>query len=418
MQVVAPQLDQFGARLQALLERGSGASPVIGGTLELPGLEEMSSLARDSRVPIKDRVRQAVERELQTQLGPGGFYAAYNATTFLMCFTEQEKAEAEQKAGLIAQRLSEAVLNEYPAAQDKLRPAVFVASLDQTALNRDGGTLVDRVFASLLEFRKKAERAAGGGLSLIVDRTALLFAPSWSVSRDMVAFNRCMLDAASQARAYESLQTEPSRGGSALAGLDYLMLAKAAREIQAMALGGRLTPLLVPVKYNTLSDEVSLRTYVAVIQAMPEAYRRLLCLQMVDIPANQPPATVLDVARTLTPWVKRLSLSFDLEDARIADCAKAPVWALAADMSRVRSTDSSLYPQLRRFQAIAAAASMNTLAHGVNSIGLALVAVKAGITYIDGSAIHPVVREPRAVGPLKPVLSALSSTRVVKRWQQ
>lgn len=417
MQVGAPQLDQFGARLQALLERGSDASPVIGGTLELPGLDEMSSLDRDSRVPIKDRVRQAVERELQTQLGPGGFYAAYNATTFLMCFTEQEKAEAEQKAGLIAQRLSEAVLNDYPAAQDKLRPTVFVASLDQTALSKDGGTLADRVFASLSEFRKRAERAAGGGLSLIVDKTTLLFAPSWSVSRDMVAFNRCVLDAASQARAHESLQAG-ARSGSALAGLDYLLLAKAAREIQAMALGGRLTPLLVPVQHNTLSDEVSLRTYVAVIQAIPEAHRRLLCLQIVDIPANQPPATVLDVARTLTPWVKRLSLSFDLEDARIADCAKSPVWALAADMSRVRSTDSSLSPQLRRFQAIAAAASMNTLAHGVNSIGLALAAVKAGITYIDGSAIHPVVREPRAVGPLKPVLSALSSTRVVKRWQQ
>lgn len=89
----------------------------------------------------------------------------------------------------------------------------------------------------------------------------------------------------------------------------------------------------------------------------------------------------------------------------------APIWALAVDLVGARSTDGALYTQLRRFRAVAAAAGMNTFAHGVNSIGLALAGMKAGITYMDGSAIHPLANDPRALGPLKPMLSVLSSSR-------
>lgn len=254
---------------------------------------------------------------------------------------------------------------------------------------------------------------ARGELSQLVERTNLLFAPCWSTSRNVLAFNRCILEAAGQSRGPESLLTDLNREGGtrAPAEVDQLVLAKAAKKLQTMIGGGRASPLLVPVKYRTISDGASLRTYVKLIQAIQETVRRLLALQIVEIPADRPASSILEDIQNLVPWVKWISLSFDLNDRRIPACAKAPVWALAVDLAGARSTDGMIHSQLRRLQVLAAAAQMNTFAHGVSSIGLALAGVKAGITYMDGSAIHPLANDPRPLGPLKPMLSNRLSSR-------
>jgi hypothetical protein len=227
-----------------------------------------------------------------------------------------------------------------------------------------------------------------------------------------VGFNRCTLE---QRVPGEHPAVQDRLHEETLADLDFLLLSRAASTLHGLVRMGRVAPLLIPVYYQTLSNSTSRMSYLRIIEAIHAGYRHLIALQIVDIHASQGPQAVLEVVQHLSHRIKWVSLTFDLSDPRIAECAQAPVWALATDLSRARSTDGLLHSKLQRFHAVASGACLNTFAHGVNSIGLALAGAKAGITYLDGSAIHPVAHAPRAIGPLKPMLSAISSSRVVKR---
>jgi hypothetical protein len=398
-----PGEDIFEARLEGLLRRAGNTVPLVGATLEVVALDE-AALATSWEL-IKLRVRQVAEPELQRLLEPNAFYCVHG-DLFLVCFAEANTASAGEKLQLVSQRIADLLLAECADVQAFAKPEHFVATVEPSLLKQHGGGLTERFHDALLALKKQAGSAAPpADLSQLVDSTRLLFAPAWNASRNVLALNRCILDGAGQnlgsAPMYFDLaEDEPRRPAVQL---DHLVLAKAGR-VQAMLLReGRIAPLLVTVRYSTLSEAAGHRDYLNVVQSIPASQRHFLALEIVEIPSAEPAATVVEVANTLARFTKWLSLNLALADPRIPECAARPVWALATDVSSARSTDGQLHAGLRRLRDIAAAARINTLAHGVNSIGLAMAGLEAGITYMDGPAIHPLASDPRGMGPLKPL---------------
>ena len=409
--------DTFESRLQTLIDgAATSTTPLLGGSLELVGLDDVRSALGATWDMVRDRVRRVAETELQAQLGPNDFYRIHNSSTYLICFVDQGEPAVRRKVTLISQRIRDVLLREFPFIRNRIRPEHAIASLGAETLAKDGGTLVDRLFAHMQTIKREADRAVLDAVPRLIERSRILFWPSWGTSRNVVAFNRCALDRRMPTPVLDS-STRAGAYGAGLANLDFLVLSRAAKTLHELKQMGRVAPLLIPVQFQTLSDPNGLLTYIKLIEAIHEGYRHLIALQIVDIHGSVKAQAVMDVVQQLSQSVKWLSLTFDLSDPRILECAQAPVWALATDLGGQRSTDSALYPKLRRFQAAASQAQLNTFAHGVNSIGLALAGIKAGITYLDGSAIHPAADDPRAIGPLKPMLSAISSSRVVNHWR-
>jgi hypothetical protein len=405
--------DVFDNRLQSVIQASvNGSSPAVGASLELVGLNEVRVSLGAAWNTVRDRVQQVAELELQREMGSNDFCCAYNVSTYLICFVGLPEAEVERKMSHVSQRVRDAVMREFPFIFDRIKPAHFAAGLDGETLTRGHSRVVDQLFEHLRAIKTKSERVAADVVPRLVERSRIVFSPSWSTSKDVVAFNRCTLE---RRLPVDHSTVQDNLHGETLADLDFLILSRAASTLHGLMRVGRGAPLLIPVHYQTLSNSTSRMGYLRLIEAIHKGYRHLIALQIVDIHASQQPQAVLEVVQHLSLWIKWVSLTFDLSDPRIAECAQAPVWALATDLNRARSTDGLLHSKLQRFQAIASGACLNTFAHGVNSIGLALAGAKAGITYLDGSAIHPVAHTPRTVGPLKPMLSAISSSRIVKR---
>jgi hypothetical protein len=135
-------------------------------------------------------------------------------------------------------------------------------------------------------------------------------------------------------------------------------------------------------------------------------------LEVRNLPPTGTPETILKHIGALRPLVGWVALQLDPSDPRLEDFAHEGLWALSTNLERRKSTDGTLFNQLRRFQDAARNARLNTIAHGANSVGLAMLAADAGITYVDGPVVCPTGLEPRLPGPLKPVLMPMTYGRV------
>lgn len=396
-----PRADVFEQRLEAVFE---GTRPnvtrAVGGSLELVGLSQIRPALGVTWDMVRDRLRQITEAELQRHLGPPDLYRVYNASTYLICLFELSEADARNRVTLISQGIRDAIAKEFPFIRNRVRPECFVGTLNGGALHKGDGKVVDRLFKYTRAIKTEAHRKSTGSTRSLVERSRVLFSPCWKRSRNVVALNRCFLDAKGRGSISSQIRLRYGSYGEAAAELDFLVLSRVAKTLCELKHLGRAAPVLVPVQYETLSHPQRFAAYVRLIEAVRAQYRPLIALQIMDIDSSHTSQAILEVVQKLSPLVRWQSLTFDLSDPRIAECAKAPVWALATDLSTRRSTDRSVYQKLCQLRAMASAAGLNTIAHGVDSVGLAQLGVKAGLTYMDGSAIEPLSHSPRTIGPL------------------
>lgn len=412
-----PRADVFEQRLQAIFE---GTQPnstrAIGGSLELVGLNQIRPALGVTWDMVRDRVRQITETELQRHLGPLDLYRIYNASTYLICLFELSEADARNRVALISQGIRDTLAKEFPFIRGRVRPESFLGTLNGGALHNGDGKVVDRLFKYTRAIKAEAHRKSAGSTRSQVERSRVLFSPCWKRSRNVVALNRCILDAKGRGSVNSQIRLRYDSYGEAAAELDFLVLSRVAKTLYELRHLGRAAPVLVPVQYETLSHPRSFATYSTLIESVRAHYRPLIALQIMDIDSSHTPQAILEIVHKLSPLVRWQSLTFDLSDPRIAECAQPPVWALATDLSTRRSTDGSVYPKLCQLRAIASTAGLNTIARGVDSVGLAQIGVKAGLTYMDGSAIEPLSHSPRTIGPLSAIPFGFSSGDFVKRW--
>lgn len=412
-----PRADVLEERLLAIVKSTQPTSVrAVGGSLELVGLSQIRTALGVTWDLVRDRVRQITEAELQRHLGPLDLYRIYNPSTYLVCLFEVSEADARSRVGLISQGVRDALAKEFPFLRGRVRPEAYLFALTGRALQDGEGKIVDRLFKFACAIKAEADRKSAGSMRSLVDRSRVLFSPCWKRSRNVVALNRCFLDAKGRGSANDQIRSRYSSYGEAAAELDFLVLSRVAKTLYELRNLGRAAPVLIPVQYETLTHPQSFATYTGLIEAVRPQYRPLIVLQIVDIDGSNTSQAILEIVQKLSLLVRWQALTFDLSDPRIAECAKAPVWALATDLSTRRSTDGSVFQKLCQFRAVASAAGLNTIARGVNSVGLAQIGVKAGLTYMDGSAIQPLSHSPRTVGPLSETPFGFSSNEFVKRW--
>lgn len=395
-----PRGDVFEQRLQVVFESTQPSiARAVGGTLELVGLSEIRSALGVTWDMVRDRLRHIVETELQRHLGPSGLFRPYNASTYLICLFDLSEVEANSRVGLISRAIHDTVAKEFPFIRNRVRSEHFIGPLNGGALHNGDGKLIDRLFKYARAIKSEAGPKTVSRHTM-VDRSRVLFSPCWKRSRNVVALNRCILDTKRVGSSGGLIRSRYASYEDAAADWDFLTLSRVVKTLYEQTHVGRTAPVLIPVQYETLGNARSFATYSSMLEAIRERYRPLIALQIVDIDVSHASQAILEVVQELSPLVRWTALTFDLSDHRFAECARPPVWALATDLSRQRSTDGSVYQRLCQLRATAFAAGLNTIARGVDSVGLAQVGTKAGITYMDGAAIQPLSHSPRTIGPV------------------
>ena len=409
--------DLFEARMEDALTSGKHNTPLIGGTVELVGLDDVRRALGKTWASVAEKVGELAEAEVVASLGANDFYRPYGTSSFLIGFVGLQKSEAEKRAQQIATRIKSRLAQDYPSVAHEISPEPFVAVIEPDVFSDRSQPLVEKLVKHLLTLRHEMERSVSRLRSPLLRRSSLQFSPALHVTKRMTGYNTCILDSPVKdtMRDYLGLQLGGTEYRKTMAELDYITLTRSLRALYMMLKVGRVVPLLVPVTFQTVSGATSGQAYRRLLETMKPVHKSLLAVEIVDIPDHEHSQSVIEQVSGVAPLVSWLALQVDLDDWRIADLARAPLWALATDLEHRKSTEAALYKELRQFRAIALQAQLNTLAHGANSIGLALAAIETGVTYVDGPAILHKSKEPRTPTPFNPSMAFHYQNRISRR---
>lgn len=408
------QTSTFERDLGALLLAKSGAQ-LIGGAVEFEGLASLGQALVSAWPDLTERIRALAEREVKAHLGDGDIYRVNENASVLLCFLNLDQSEAERRTQQISDHIETIVAREFPGTEGQLKPKKVVATLDTSLSPAEGQNLSDRLLKYLRTVKAEGRAAVSSRLPAF-EKTQLYFSPLWSATKSMILLNKSVPLAAPRTPLSRRIQIE-NYSAAQRAEADYIALSKSVQSISGMLSHGEVSPILVPVHFSTTTGKGSSLVYRKLLDSVSPSHRMLLALEVINIPSGEPIDSLVEAAEWIKPLVKWLVLALPTSDPRIGEVSADLVWAVSTNLQGVRSTDNDVLPSLQKYQAAAASVGLSTIVHGVNSIGLAMAAVKAGITYIDGSAVYPVGTVPRPLGPHSPPLSAISSSRIVKRWK-
>lgn len=410
----------FAGRLESMTEDdGSQSNPLVAGSLELLGLDDLRQAMGDRWLALGSRAVEMAEAELRLQLDETDFYRPYGDTSFLVCFSTLDQPAADLKARQIGARIKAKLAQQIPEVAVTLSVEHFVAAVDRKAL-RQGGDLpiADRLFGTLERMREEAKATARRFRTSLLRDFQILFAPVWHTSKHVVILNRCLLDMTSGCTTLGQFQAlaDPLQLSRTLAELDFSLLTKSLEVLHQMLRSGRGSAVLVPVTLRTIDDAASRQEYVRLLSLIPDSYRKFLIIEISGIPATASPERLGELITMLAPFTKGMVLEVALDEVRTAALLTQSPWALSVNLRGASSTDPQIANRLRKFTSLVASTQTQTFAHGANSIGLALAALEAGFNYLDGPAIHPTVREPKPLSPLNPLPAGSPPLRGAKRW--
>lgn len=399
------------------LTAGDKTDPVVAGSLELLGLEEVREALGGNWGAIADKAMVIAAAELQLQLDEADIFRRYRQFSFVICFAKLDRATASARASEIARKIKARLAAEIPEVADAIGVDQFVTGVERAALRREGMSLTERLFETLQRVRDEARAQARRTRTALLRNIQLQFAPAWHTGKHVVVLNRCSLDQTSGGRTLAQFQAlaEPAQIEDTLAELDCTLLTKAIETLHRATGAPPAGALLTPVSFRTINSPRWQNDYIELLRLIPDAYRRLIILEICDVPSGVEPRRLGELIDVLTPFVKGVSLELEIDHPDLTAILEQGSWALAVNVKGSTSIDPQVPMRLKRFAGAASAAKTVSLAHGANSMGLALAAVNAGFNYVDGPAIHPTLLEPKAPSALNPLAnSSLEGTSV--RW--
>jgi hypothetical protein len=407
--------DEFSSRVITLLRNTGDKPTVAGGIIEMVGLDDVRRALGRTWSSVAARIGELAEQEVKAALGPSDFYRPHGTSSFLICFVGVEKSIAEKRAEAMVRRIKERLARQFPDLLTDISPQTFISTLDRRLIEAPDQPLIDSLVKYLVQLRQESEREEGRFRSPFLRRSKLFFAPAWHATRGNCAFNTCILESWSRLGMKGEYSFDPDNRyyyPKLVAQLDYLTLTRALRALYMTLKLNRASPLLVPVTYQTISHKQVGAAYRRLIETMRPEHKFLMMIEVRNLPPTGAAETILEHVGTLQPLVGWVALQLEPSDPRLDEFAREGLWALSTNLERRKSTDGVLFNQLRRFQDVARSARLNTIAHGANSVGLAMLAADAGITYVDGPVVCPTGLEPRLPGPLKPSLMPMTYGRV------
>lgn len=418
--VRAKQETAFASRLEAIAKGSiSQSSPLVAGSLELVGLDDVREAMGDRWQALGSRAEEIAETELRLQLDDTDFYRPYGNTSFLVCFSNLDKPAADRKAREIAARIKAQLVQQIPEIAQTISVDHFVAAVDRATLRQGSQPIADRLLGTLEKMREEAQVTTRQFRMSLLRDFQVLYSPAWHTAKRVVVLNRCLLDMASGCTTLAQFQAlaDPLQLSQTLAGLDFSLLTKSLEALHQMLRSRLGSAILVPVAFQTLGTAGNRQEYIRLLSLLPDSYRKYLILEINGIPKTARADRIGEMITILAPFAKGVVLEVSIEDARIEALLGQSPWGLSVNLQGASSTDPHLAARFRKFVSLVAATRTPTFAQGVNSIGLALAALEAGFSYLDGPAIHPLTREPKPLSPLNPLPSTDAKFMTQRRWE-
>jgi hypothetical protein len=185
--------------------------------------------------------------------------------------------------------------------------------------------------------------------------------------------------------------------------MDCLALTRALEVLHRYGKASNVAAILVPVGYQTLARSSTRREYLKLLSSVPEVYSPFVKLEVTNVP-NRPNIDQLNnLLFTVGAVRPGLTLQVNRNAEYLPSLDAAPLWALSCNLSAGHFRDPAQQAVAPSFMEFARTNSLRTMAHGANTMGLALAAVDGGFHYVSGTAIHLSQEAPRAPSRLHPL---------------
>jgi GGDEF domain-containing protein len=393
-------------RLAELVDQRVDTSrTVVVGYFELLGLDEIKDTSGPSGPALAARAVEITENGIRQRISDRDVLQNISRTEFSVCFAEASREAAIERAKQISLAISQELNDEIPEATSIVTFKQYVTEIDLGKLAENKESLADSLILILHRMRDEADGAAANYRRQLLSSFQLLFAPLWDHERSVVDLNRCVLDLSlgcatlSQFRAI----ADPDQMADTLADMDCMALTRALETLHRYGKASNVAAVLVPVGYQTLVRRSNRREYLKLLASIPEPYAPFVQLEVTRVPQRPNIAQLNESIAAIADRRPRVTLQVHGNAAYIKELDPSPLWALSYHLPSEKLRGPGHRPIVPSFIEYAKNNNLRTMAHGANTIGLALAAVESGFNYVSGTAIHLAQDTPRATSRLHPL---------------
>jgi hypothetical protein len=229
-----------------------------------------------------------------------------------------------------------------------------------------------------------------------LDQVRFLFRPIWDVKRNVVFNFLCV----------PMTKTVGGRivaGESAIEGLadrhvrldyDLRLVNRVTDEIERVGAEDRRILFTVPVHVDTVSSGAFRTEYLKRWRGLPLSLQRLAVFDLVGGSDGFPQSRLIEILPSLKPVSRAVTLRMPMSAVHsLARFAHVGLYAISTEVPQAR--EEGMAHEFEKFVIAAEKAHLLTYLHGIRTGSLALAAVGAGFSFIDGPAIGSAEANPK-----------------------
>jgi hypothetical protein len=189
---------------------------------------------------------------------------------------------------------------------------------------------------------------------------------------------------------YDVLGASPSQ--SLIVEFDLLVLRQLIKDLHCLQSSGRRLGLVACVHFETLATTKMWQVYANLCGSIPEALRNLITFELVGTPDDVPQLRLQQLVPSLRTFSRAVSVRTDLGRHNFTNFRDSGIQTVGIGLPNRVLAEASVIEMMDAFAQRAEKAGLPCFVHGVHTTSLSTAAICAGFGYLDGDAIHPVMR--------------------------
>lgn len=414
-----PEEDHARDRLATMLD---GAERVVGGGLQLLGLDRIKARLGDGWPRRREHIVDAASRIISQHLAPQDLLLRVAETQFLVMFSNIDPERAKLKCGMIAKAISDRFEGESDLSSIEVRSVVKEVD-GSIRLQKDRmDDLIARMMAGDAgDVASESVPEHSGGVAPVRDATAGdaqyepdPFACIEELTIDRVGFEfRELLDPKRQAIAsfravpfwtgslgkrYEDYRLLDAFNGAPEEFIPLLDRRQVEATVRAMAayFNRRQRAVFVTsVHFYSLSHLPSRMALAALLSRVPRDFVQYLVLGIDGLPEGVPASRISEFVATLKPHCRQVTISVGLDAGTIGLTGGTGVYGVTIDATRAFGRENNVIRRINRLATQADKLGLRIGVRGIRSSSVLLACVAAGCEWIEG----PTISEPTVTPP-------------------
>lgn len=401
-----PEEDHAQERLAAMLD---GADRVVGGGLQLLGLDRIKARLGDGWPRRCEHILDAASRIISQHLAPQDLLLRVAETQFLVMFSNIDPERAKLKCGMIAKAISDRFEGEGDLSSIEVRSVVKEVD-GSIRLQKDRmDDLIARMMAGDGQVqdtpagvaRNGEEDPFAGIEELTIERVGFEFRELLDPKRQAVAsFRAVPFWTGTLGRRYEDYRLLEAFNGAPEEFIPQLDRRQIEATVRAMATyfdRRQRAVFVTSVHFYSLSHLPSRMALAALLSRIPRDFVQYLVLGIDGLPQGVPASRVSEFVATLKPHCRQITVSVGIDAGAIALPGGTGIYGVTIDAARAFGRESQVIRRINRLAAQAEKLGLRIGVRGIRSSSVLLACAAAGCEWIEGPTIgEPTVTPPPA----------------------